>query len=603
MPYQPIENYGVIGDLQTAALVGLDGSIDFMCFPNFDSPSIFAALLDQEKGGRFWVSPLFKPVRRKQLYLPDTNVLLSRFLAQDGVAEITDFMTVSGTRTANKLVRQVRAIRGEVSFRLLFAPRFNYARDGHTVEEQAGVFYFRSQGPDGVALRFRSAVPARIENGDLTAEFKLSAGETASLVLEEAHTGEHPPPVAEEKVEAWFQETVQFWRHWVGRSRYSGRWREMVNRSALTLKLLTSARHGSIVAAPTFGLPESPGGPRNWDYRFSWIRDASFTLFALMRLGYSDEAASYMKWIEQRCLELEPDNSLQALYALDGSRELPESVLTHLEGYSRSSPVRIGNDAYRQSQLDIYGELMDAVYLYDKFGEPITYEFWTSLVRLIDWVCHHWREPDEGVWEVRGGKKEFLYSRVMCWVALDRAVRMAEKRSFPAPLDRWRQVRGAIHDSGYNEFWSQELQSFVQYKGAAVVDASSLLLPLVKFIGPHDPRWFFTLSRIERELVEDSLVYRYNTAAAASDGFSGREGTFTLCSFGYVECLSRGGNLEKARYLFEKVLGYASPVGLFAEELGPCGEHWGNYPQAFTHLSLIGAASNLDRRLSAAGKS
>jgi len=384
---------------------------------------------------------------------------------------------------------------------------------------------------------------------------------------------------------------------WIGRSRYRGRWREIVDRSALTLKLLTSAPHGSIVAAPTFGLPEELGGVRNWDYRYTWIRDASFTIYALMRLGYTDEAGAFMRWIEARCSELNPDGSLQLMYGIDGRHNLPEQELPHLEGYMKSSPVRIGNGAAGQLQLDIYGELMDSVYLHNKHGEPISYDFWENLVRLIDWVAKHWQQPDEGIWEVRGGQQEFLYSRVMCWVALDRGIRLAQKRSFPAPLDRWHQVRDQIYHDIYKNFWDRDRQAFVQHKGSKHLDASCLLMPLVKFISPSDPRWIKTLDAIGRTLVEDSLVYRYNPEHGASDGLDGGEGTFSMCSFWYVECLARSGDLEKARFYFEKALGYANHLGLFAEEIGPLGTQLGNFPQAFTHLALISAAYDLERRL------
>jgi GH15 family glucan-1,4-alpha-glucosidase len=600
MEYQPIENYGVIGDLHTVALVGMDGSIDFMCFPHFDSPSIFAALLDHEKGGKFQITPVLSGARQKQIYLPDSNILLSRFLSEEGVAEISDFMAVAENGDhRHDLIRMVKTVRGEVRFRVVCAPKFDYGRCGHKVDRQGGDTLFLPERADIQALRLHSDIPLRFEDGAAVAGFTLRAGETASFVLEEAGEPDASPTRREDYVQNAIKETLDYWRRWVGRSAYRGRWREMVNRSALTLKMLTSKPHGSIVAAPTFGLPERIGGERNWDYRFTWIRDASFTLYGLIRLGYTEEAEAFMRWVEARCGELNPDGSLQVMYGIDGRHRLTEETLHHFEGYRNSSPVRIGNAAYNQLQLDIYGELMDSVYLYDKYGEPIHYDLWSNLVRLIDWVCRNWRQKDEGIWEVRSERREFLYSRLMCWVAVDRAVRLALKRSLPGPLDRWIRVRDEIYHDIFDHFWHPRRQAFIGYKGGTAMDAATLLMPLVRFIAPRDPRWTATLGEIEKELVEDSHVFRYRNEGDALDGLQGIEGTFTMCSFWYAECLARAGRLHEARFYFEKMLGYANHLGLFSEELGPSGEHLGNYPQAFTHLGLISAAHSLDRNLSA----
>lgn len=601
MAYQPIEDYGVIGDLHTVALVGMDGSIDFMCFPDFDSPSIFARMLDKEKGGHFRLAPVLEDANHRQLYISDTNVLLTRFLSRDGVAEISDFMPVESVSPAHNLVRRAKTVRGQVAYRMTCRPRFDYARAGHRVEVEEDGVLFISENPDGLVLRLRAEVPLRVEDGAAVAEFTLGTGETAAFVLEMVEPGQPSPSAAPDYVAGSFKKTVNFWHEWIGRSSYKGRWREMVNRSALALKLLTSWEHGSIVAAPTFGLPEEIGGVRNWDYRYTWVRDASFTLYALIRLGYTGEAAHFMHWIEDRCDTLNPDGSLQTMYGLDGRRDLTEVILPHLEGYRGSRPVRIGNGAYNQLQLDIYGELMDSVYLYDKYGSPISHDLWQNLVRLVDWVTRNWERPDESIWEVRGGAQQFLTSRLMCWVALDRAVRLARKRSFPAPLSRWQAVRDEIYTDIYTHFWETSRGAFMQYKGSNSLDASSLLMPLVRFISPTDPRWLSHLRAVEQELVDDSLVYRYDTEKAAHDGLHGPEGTFSMCSFWYTECLSRAGDLDKARFYFEKMLGYANHLGLYGEELGPRGEHLGNFPQAFTHLALISAAYDIDRRLSAAG--
>ncbi len=598
--YKSIADYGIIGDLHTVALVGIDGAIDFMCFPRLDSPTIFAALLDSKKGGSFQLAPLIPGASHKQLYMPDSNILLTRFLSDAGVAEVSDFMPITALGHAHDLVRRAKTVRGEIRYRMVCAPRFDYGRAEHRIEKHKNEVVFISRGADKTALRLRSQVPLRVEQGAAVAEFKLHSGQKAAFILEDANYSGGSPAARADYVINAFKETMNFWQGWIARSQYQGRWRSMVNRSALTLKLLSSAQFGSIAAAATFGLPEELGGVRNWDYRYTWIRDASFTTYALMRLGYSAEAAAFMRWIEDRCNELKPGTPLQVMYGIDGRHDLAETELRHFQGYKRSRPVRVGNGASNQLQLDIYGELMDSVYIYNKFGELISYDFWVHLAQLIDWVCDNWRRSDEGIWEVRGGAHEFLYSRVMCWVAIDRGLRLAQKRSCPAPVDRWRRVRDEIYRDVYEEFWDPELKSFVQYKGAKAVDASALLMPLVKFIGPTDPRWCSTLQVINQSLVEDSLVYRYNVMKGADTGFPGLEGTFSMCSFWNVECLARAGDLKLARFYFEKALGYANHLGLYSEELGLNGEQLGNFPQAFTHLALISAAYDLNRRLETA---
>jgi GH15 family glucan-1,4-alpha-glucosidase len=600
MNYQPIENYGVIGDLHTVALVGMDGSVDYMCFPRFDSPSIFLRMLDHEKGGYFSLAPVLADAHQKQLYIPDTNILLSRFLSDDGVAEISDFMPIESSEQAHNLIRRAKTVRGEIKYRMVCKPAFDYARATHQIGIRDDEAIFTSNGDDGTVLRLRSSLPLHEEDGAVVSEFTLKTGETASFVLENAEDtiGDSSDPGY---VAQAFKDTVNYWRGWIGKSKYRGRWREMVNRSALTLKLMSSWHHGPILAAPTFGLPEQIGGERNWDYRFTWIRDASFTIYAFIRLGYTEEAAAFMHWIEERCNDLAPDGTLQTMYGLDGRRELTEFELSHLEGYQGSQPVRVGNAAYHQLQLDIYGELMDSVYLYDKYGKSISYDLWKNLMRLMDWLCDHWQQPDNGIWEVRGGQREFLYSRLMSWVAVDRALRLANKRSLPAPLERWYAVRDEIYNDIFENFWDEKLGAFVQYRGSKALDASSLLMPMIRFISPTDRRWLSHLKAIEKDLVYDSLVYRYLIEDTPVDNLEGIEGTFNMCSFWFVECLSRAGELQKARLYFEKMLGYANHLGLYAEETGPRGEHLGNYPQAFTHLALISAAYDLDRRLSEAG--
>jgi len=597
MEYQPIENYGVIGDLNTVALVGLNGSIDFMCFPDFDSPSIFAALLDAEKGGRFQIIPAFTEMKTKQLYLPDTNVLLTRFLSKEGVGEITDFMPVEELYDGKELIRRVTTVRGAVHYKVSCQPRFNYGISDHSIEIKSDKeVIFTSNGDDKTVLRLTSSVSLQVAGNDVVGEFTLAAGQTADFVLEHVEKDHSAERDFKSFITESLFQTVNYWKEWIAQSNYSGRWREMVNRSALVLKLLTSYKLGSIVAAPTFSLPESIGFGRNFDYRYTWIRDASFTVYALLGLGYSKEAGAFMNWVEKLCQDIKGHQQLGIMYGIDGRRQLKEKILEHFEGYKGSSPVRIGNDAYSQLQLDIYGELMDSVYLYNKYGEPISYDFWKDLEEQINWLSENWKQPDEGIWEVRGGKKNFLYSRLLCWVAFDRAIKIAEARSFPLNED-WRKQRDIIHSSIFSDFWDEEHKAFMQFPGASTVDASSLLMPLVRFISPKDPRWLSTLKRIEEELVSDSLVYRYKPDLAAPDGFISHEGTFSMCTFWYVECLSRSGQLEKARFYFEKMLGYANHLGLYSEQLGFQGEHLGNFPQAFTHLGLISAAYNLDKQL------
>ena len=603
MPYLPIENYALIGNMHTAALVGKNGSIDFMCHPHFDSPTIFAALLDDEKGGRFMIRPMFEDVRQRQLYVPDTSVLLTRFLSEEGVAEVSDFMPMGVGDESHTLVRRAKTVRGEVRYEIRCEPRFNYAQESHRVEILEGEALFRSDRPNGLVLRLRTDIPLSVtDSGAVVGEFTLGTGQIASFVLEEVAPAGSSPSANPAYISEAFKATMDYWHAWVGRITYQGRWREMVHRSAITLKLLTSADYGSVVAAPTFGLPEEIGGERNWDYRYTWIRDASFTVYALMRLGCVDEARGFMRWVEERVSGINSDGSLQIMYGIDGRKDLRETSLPHLEGYRGSSPVRIGNGAYNQFQMDIYGELMDSVYIYNKYVEPIHHDLWENLARMTNWVIENWQRPDEGIWEVRGGQQEFSYSRLMVWVAVDRAIRLALKRSFPAPLDEWYKARNAIYRDIYANFWDPARATFVQHKGTDAVDASTLLMPLVRFISPTDPRWLSTMRAIEQDLVDDSLVYRYKIEDAAADGLMGMEGTFGIASFWYVEALGRTGDVNKARFIFEKLLGYANHVGLYAEEIGAHGEHLGNFPQAFTHLALISAAFDLDRRLSGAGR-
>lgn len=606
MPYQPIEDYGVIGNLRTVALIGKTGNIDWFCFPNFDSPSVFAAILDEHKGGSFRLYPTTDEVTRKQLYWPDTNVLITRYLSSDGVGEITDYMPIGARREDHGyhgLIRRLKVVRGTMPFRMECFPAFNYGRDSHTIEIQEGGARLCSPS---LNLALASNVPLRCESNGLVAEFTLNEGEAASFELHSLKHDQGRIGLSEEQSRRLLNDTVDYWRAWLARCTYRGRWREMVQRSALVLKLLTYEPTGAIVAAPTCSLPESMGGSRNWDYRFTWIRDAAFTLYAFMRIGFTDEAAAFMRFLDQRCHELDPDGSLQVMYGIDGRHHLTEEEIPNLEGYRQSSPVRIGNSAYGQLQLDIYGELMDSIYLFNKHGSPISYELWTYLRRLTNWVCDHWQEKDEAIWEVRGGRREFVYSKVMCWVAVDRAIRLATKRSFPADWGRWFRARDTIYEDIMSKGWNEKRGAFVQYYGSDSLDASTLIMPLVFFLSPTDPRMIQTLDAINQPprqggLVSDGLVFRYDVEKTP-DGLKGTEGTFNICSFWLVEALTRAGagnpdKIYEARRLFEQMLGYANHLGLFSEQIGSRGEALGNFPQAFTHLALISAAVNLDKSL------
>jgi GH15 family glucan-1,4-alpha-glucosidase len=597
MSFEPIENYGVIGNMCSLALVSVSGSIDFLCYPKFDSPTVFAALLDDQKGGCFQIQPQFGKKRVRQLYLPDTNILLTRFLAEEGVAELTDYMPIATDGAQpNELIRTLAVIRGEVNFQMRCQPRFNYAQCEHTVSIEDGCAIFSPVSDACAQLALYSTVPLTQQSQDAVANFTLRAGEKVTFVFGGVRPQGQQPEM--EFVDLRFRETARFWKGWIAKSKYKGRWREMVNRSALMLKLLISREYGSIVAAPTFSLPEQLGGPRNWDYRFTWIRDSAFTLYALIRLGFVEEAQAFIGWLKGRLGDDAQRGPLQVMYGIDGRQKLDELTLDHLPGYENSKPVRIGNAAFQQLQLDIYGEMMDSVYLANKYGDAISYANWQELQRILEWLSKNWQRPDEGIWEIRGGAREFLHSRLMCWVAFDRALRLAQKRSLSGPLDAWLQTRDAIRNDIFANFWDDGLQSFVQSKGTKDLDASVLLMPLMRFISPVDPMWLSTMKAIEARLVEDTLVRRYEAERTNVDGIPGGEGSFTACSFWYIECLARSGELEKAQLLFEKLLGYANHLGLYSEEIGPSGQHLGNFPQAFTHLALISTATYLDRVLS-----
>lgn len=599
MAYKPIESYGVIGDLHSVALVANDGSIDWCCLPHFDSPSVFAAILDDRKGGSFKIA-VQRDSSHRQLYLPETNVLITRFLSEEGVGEVIDFMPIvpKGQPKHHEIIRIVHSVRGTLPCRVDCHPAYDYARAQHSTHVCPSGAVFEAPGADFALL---SPVPLVMDDGGVHALFELEPGGEAVFSFRFGPAGEgrsllDAPTDGQEALSM----TARFWRKWLNKGRYEGRWREMIERSALALKLLTFEPTGAIVAAATCSLPEEPGGVRNWDYRYTWIRDAAFTIYAFLRLGYNEEAAEFMNWLVTRVQEQDaPTGPLQIMYRVDGTPEIPELTLPHLEGYMGSSPVRIGNAATEQVQLDIYGELIDSIYLYDKYVTQVSYDLWQKMRGMLQWVARHWEVPDEGIWEVRGGKQQFVYSKMQCWVALDRGLRLALKRGLPNNREWLRSTRDRIYESIMQNGWNERRQSFVQYYGSDALDASNLLMPLVRFVSPTDPRMLATLDRTFEELTSDSLVYRYEIGKGAGDGLSGREGTFSVCTFWLVESLARAGRIDEARLIFEKMLTYANPLGLYAEQIGPSGQALGNFPQAFTHLGLISAAFCLNRQLSA----
>ncbi|GAA3233811.1 glycoside hydrolase family 15 protein [Actinocorallia longicatena] len=589
--YLPIEEHAIVGDLRTVALVGTDGTIDWFCPGRFDAPSLFGSLLDAKKGG-FYSLSCPTSSRPKQLYLPDTNILMTRFLAAEAVGEVIDFMVPDTSGTAlprDLLVRRATAVRGRATFDLQCYPAFDYARVPHTVEIVDGVgAVFDSAGGRFV---LRSSVPLVHDGDGVVARFSLEQGESADIVLE---WNGLIAPLIEGETDILLARTTEYWQKWIGQSRYQGRWREMVHRSALALKLLVYHPTGALVAAPTTSLPECLGGERNWDYRYTWLRDSAFTIHSLMTLGFLEEASAFMEWLQQRCEQATLERDLMIMYSVDGSDKLPEQTLDHLEGYRGSRPVRIGNGAVGHRQLDVYGELMDAVYLYNR-EVPISYDLWSGLSKRLDWLSRHWDEPDEGIWEVRGGRQRFTYSGVMTWVAYERASRLARDRGLPATLNKWQRLAARAYRFVQQECWDPDLGAYVMHPGSKHLDASLLCMPMVKFSGPTDPRFLMTLDRMGSELVSDSLVHRY--ANTGHDGLTGEEGTFNLCSFWYVDALTAAGRVKESRMIFEKMLTYANHVGLYAEEIGSSGEALGNFPQAFTHLALISSAVNLDRAL------
>lgn len=588
--YLPIEDYGIIGNLHTVALVSLNASIDFMSYPRFDSPTVFCKLLDAEKGGFFSITPLLKNMVSKQLYLPDTNVLVTRFFADEGIAEIIDYMPIDGEEINCAIIRKITAVRGNLKFNVRCAPRFNYASTRHSIKSEANGFVFVPDGNNQPSLRLLSDKKMSSDKEDVTAEFTLRESATAFFILETEQNKETRNSPSE-YINQTYSSTVQYWQNWAGKCNYEGHWEEVVRRSALTLKLLISNKYGSMVAAPTFSLPEAIGKGRNWDYRYTWIRDAAFSMHAFLQLGFLEEAERFLTWVKQQSTQKE----LQLMFAIDGNTHLDEYTLDYMEGYKCSRPVRVGNDAHKQTQMDIYGELLETLYIFTVHGGDLTYEYWQIIEQYVEFVINNWQLPDHSIWEVRGGKREFLFSRLMCWVAMDRAIKIASHFSFPYDILKWHGVRDEIYRDVYENFWNEKKQAFVQYKGSDSLDASCMLMPIFNIISPYSEKWQKTMQAIDEELRSDVLIYRYREQQDEIDGLKGTEGTFTMCSFWHVECLALQGEIDKAKEHFEKMLGYANHLGLFSEQLGMKGEHLGNFPQAFTHLALISAAIELSK--------
>ncbi len=600
-----IADHGLVGDLRTAALVATDGTIDWFCPGRFDAPSVFAAILDPD-AGHWRLGPDDRQARSQQYYHPETNILVTRFMTERGVVEVQDFMPVlraDDDAHRQRLVRRVVGLRGSVDLTMHMAPRPDYGATEPGLDVQDDVVVFA----DGdVHLALSSTVDLDVDDHAATARLSLGAGEAALFVLEVLAPGEDAQGCSEADVEELFDATAAFWRGWLAQSTYTGRWREWVDRSALTLKLLCHEPSGGIVAAPTASLPESIGGTRNWDYRYVWVRDAAFSVYALLRLGFTAEAAAFVRFLSERLGEAEDDDDLgplRVLYDLDGAHP-HERVLDHLAGHRGSSPVRVGNAAVDQLQLDVYGELIDSVYLFDKHGRGISHDAWNDLRRIVSWLMDNWERPDAGMWEIRSGPRTHTTSLVMSWVAVERMMRVARRRGLPGDLTKLAATRDAIYERVMEDCWNADLEAFTAFPGSDVLDAGTLLMPMVKMLAPDDPRFLSTLARVEERLVTDSLVLRYDPEAfgdgvstAEGSDTAAEEGTFSLCSFWYVEALTRVGRLDDARLALEKMFTYANHLGQYAEQVALNGEQLGNFPQGFTHLSLISAVINLDRSL------
>ncbi|KAL8279392.1 hypothetical protein RQP46_008204 [Phenoliferia psychrophenolica] len=648
--YTDMADHGLIGNMRTAALVSISGTVAQLCLPHFDSPSVFARILDKNHGGHFSIRTETETTSKQQ-YVPSTNVLATKFLSDDGVGQILDFMPMShkdGTFLP-WLIRRVEVIRGTLPFHMECAPAFDYARVGHDTviqKDKAGNPRAVFTCPEHVDLDLRfttdsgtSGQQPRIvvdlldlsvrghKGLGVAADFVLTEGQSVTFILREPpasqkarierenkteapgtnlfkETSEEKcfadPPLSQAFIDHLYTETSHYWLKWISKCTYTGRWREFVQRSAFTIKLLTFAPTGAIVAAPTFSLPEDlHGAGRNWDYRYSWLRDSSFSIYALLRLGFTAEADAYMGWLSKILANKNEDGGLQIMYTIHGGKEIEEYELEHLDGHKGQKPVRVGNGAANHLQLDIYGELLDAIYLAQKLSRPLSYDTWVQVRALVDYVCVAWDQPDLSIWEVRGERQDFLYSKVMCWVAIDRGLRLAEKRSLPAPnRTHWIETRDKIYEEVQERGYNEKEKFFAQsYQNIDVLDSSVLVMSLTFFMHANDPRFLSTLNAIllprdKGGLTENNLVYRYDTDKVDDGTGGGEEGAFSMCTLWLIESLARAGEFDKA---FLEKAGYSNHLDLLSEEISKGGEPLGNFPQAFSHVGLISTVFNVDR--------
>jgi GH15 family glucan-1,4-alpha-glucosidase len=582
---QRIEDYGLVGDLHSAALIGRDGSVDWLCLPRFDSDSVFARILGDDSNGRWQIAPQAEITGTRRRYRERTMILETEMSTASGTVRLVDFMAPRHYHP--RLVRMVEGLSGQVDMMMDLVMRFGYGRDVPWVHTEDGRVRAVS-GPNALCLD--SEVETTGEDLRHQARFTVGAGQTTTFVLSWHESHLRPGKVIDP--DEAYHETAEYWNQWCGRvQQVHGDWEDQVLRSLMTLKALTYTPTGGIVAAATTSLPEAPGGERNWDYRYCWVRDATLTLDALMEAGCTDEASAWMGWLVRAAAGM--PEQLQIMYGPAGERRLSEFEVDWLPGYENSRPVRVGNAASEQFQLDVYGELMDATDRARHHRIDVHSQAWSLQRKLMQFVEDHWSDPDDGIWEVRGPRQHFTHSRVMAWVAFDRAVRAVERYGLEGPVDRWRQLREQVHDEVCEKGWNEGVNAFTQYYGSTELDASVLMIPLVGFLPADDKRVVATVDAIQDNLVVDGFVLRYQNSSGV-DGLSGKEGAFLPCTFWLADCLAMMGRMDEARATFERLLALANDLGLFSEEYDVDGARLiGNFPQAFTHVGLINTARNL----------